>query len=94
MLGLSTRALSKITSSFMVVSADGNKNNLGLSLKFEGKGLKVIEYSRKDGRYWEFSQKAVELIREYKVTSFTSNKAVDRSLITCCRPSTRRSLMC
>ncbi|KAI0833606.1 exonuclease II [Trametes gibbosa] len=66
LLGISGRALSKITSSFMVVSADGNKNNLGLSLKFEGKGLKVIEYSRKDGRYWEFSQNAIELIREYK----------------------------
>ncbi|KAI0663830.1 exonuclease II [Cubamyces menziesii] len=66
MLGISARALSKITSSFMVVGSDGNKNNLGLSLKFEAKGLKVIEYSRKDGRYWEFSQKAVELIQEYK----------------------------
>ncbi|KAI0367978.1 hypothetical protein BV20DRAFT_949035 [Pilatotrama ljubarskyi] len=66
MLGLSGRALSKITSSFMVVGSDGNKNNLGLSLKFEAKGLKVIEYSRKDGRYWEFSEKAIQLIREYQ----------------------------
>ncbi|KAG2365948.1 hypothetical protein BDR07DRAFT_1397784 [Suillus spraguei] len=35
-------------------------NNLGLSIKFEAKGLKA-------GRYWEFSEKAVDLIREYKV---------------------------
>ncbi|KZT01419.1 uncharacterized protein LAESUDRAFT_664014 [Laetiporus sulphureus 93-53] len=66
MLGLSGRAVAKITSSFMVITSDGQKNNLGLSLKFEAKGLKVIDYSRKEGRYWEFSEKAVELIGEYK----------------------------
>ncbi|KAG2356546.1 hypothetical protein BDR07DRAFT_1423066 [Suillus spraguei] len=60
------KALSKITSSFMVPS-DHQKNNLGLSIKFEAKGLKVIDYSRKAGRYWEFSEKAVDLIREYKI---------------------------
>ncbi|KAG2353952.1 hypothetical protein BDR07DRAFT_1431238 [Suillus spraguei] len=65
-IGMSPRALSKITSSFMVPS-DHQKNNLGLSIKFEAKGLKVIDYSRKAGRYWEFSEKAVDLIREYKV---------------------------
>ncbi|KAG2351244.1 hypothetical protein BDR07DRAFT_1502159 [Suillus spraguei] len=65
-IGMSPRALSKITSSFMVPS-DHQKNNLGLSIKFEVKGLKVIDYSRKAGRYWEFSEKAVDLIREYKV---------------------------
>lgn len=67
MVRLSGRALSKITSSFMVLTNDGHKNNLGLSLKFEGKGLKVIDYSRKNDRFWEFSEKAVDLIREYKV---------------------------
>ncbi|KAF8975312.1 exonuclease II [Cyathus striatus] len=66
MLGLSGRALSKITSSFMVLTSDKQKANLGLSLKFEAKSLKVIDYSRKDGRYWEFSEKAIELLREYK----------------------------
>ena len=68
MLGMSGRALSRITSSFMVVTSDGNKTNLGLSLKFEAKGMKVVDYSRKSGRNWEFSEKAVALIREYKVT--------------------------
>lgn len=67
MLGLSGRAIAKITSSFMIITSDHQKNNLGLSLKFEAKGLKVIDYSRKDGRFWEFSEKAVNLIREYKV---------------------------
>lgn len=67
MLGLTGHALSKITASFMVLTADGQKNNLGLSLKFEAKSLKVIGYSRKNGRFWEFSDKAIQLIREYKV---------------------------
>jgi 5'-3' exoribonuclease 1 len=67
MVGISGRALSKITSSFMVIMSDNAKINLGLSLKFEAKALKVIDYSRKDGKHWEFSEKAVELIREYRV---------------------------
>ncbi len=67
MVGISGRALSKITSSFMVITSDGVKNNLGLSLKFEGKSMKVIDYSRKDGRNWEFSEKAIKLIIDYKV---------------------------
>ncbi|KII85287.1 hypothetical protein PLICRDRAFT_116682 [Plicaturopsis crispa FD-325 SS-3] len=68
-LGISSRAVSKITSSFMVLTGDGQKNNLGLSLKFEAKALKVIDYSRKDpsGKFWEFSEKAVNLMRDYKV---------------------------
>lgn len=64
---MSGRALSKITSSFMVITSDNLKTNLGLSLKFEAKALKVIDYSRKDGRTWEYSEKAIDLIREYKV---------------------------
>lgn len=67
MVGLSGRAVAKITSSFMVITSNGQKNNLGLSLKFDAKALKVIDYSRKEGRFWEFSEKAVELIRDYKV---------------------------
>lgn len=51
----------------MVITSDGVKNNLGLSLKFEAKALKVIDYSRKEGRNWDYSQKAVDLIKEYKV---------------------------
>jgi 5'-3' exoribonuclease 1 len=51
----------------MVLTSDHQKNNLGLSIKFEVKSLKVIDYSRKAGRYWEFSEKAVDLIRAYKV---------------------------
>lgn len=53
----------------MVITSDNQKTNLGLSLKFEAKALKVIDYSRKEGRHWEFSQKAVDLIKEYKVST-------------------------
>ncbi|CAK5283845.1 unnamed protein product [Mycena citricolor] len=67
-LGVSSRAVSKITSSFLVITADGAKVNLGLSLKFEGKGMKVIDYSRKGVRGWEFSDKAVALLKEYLTT--------------------------
>lgn len=70
MVGISGRALSKIASSFMVIMGDGSKINLGLSLKFEAKALKVVDYSRKDGKHWEFSAKAVDLLREYRVRFF------------------------
>ena len=63
---MSPKAISKITSSFMVITSDGQKNDLGLRLKFEARALKVIDYSRKDQRYWEFSDKTVDLLREYK----------------------------
>ncbi|KAI0091131.1 exonuclease II [Irpex rosettiformis] len=65
-VGLTGMAVAKITSSFMVLTSDGQKNNLGLSIKFDAKGMKVIDYSRKEGRHWEFSDKAVQLLREYK----------------------------
>lgn len=70
MVGITGRALSKITSSFMVITSDGQKTNLGLSLKFEAKALKVVDYSQKDGRHWEFSEKAISLIQEYRVRVF------------------------
>lgn len=61
--------VSKLTSSVMAVDEDrSGKINLGLSVKFEGRSQKVIDYSRKTDRYWEFSQTTVALIKEYKVT--------------------------
>ena len=70
MVGISGRALGKITSSFMVITSDEQKTNVGLSLKFEAKALKVVDYSRKEGRHWEYSERAIDLIREYKVCYF------------------------
>ena len=40
---------------------------LGLSIKFEGKAMKVLNYSNKNGNVWEFSDLAIDLIRDYKV---------------------------
>jgi hypothetical protein len=42
----------------MVIAFNGQKNDIGLSLKFEAKGRQVVDYSDKDRRYWEFSKKA------------------------------------
>lgn len=63
----------------MVITSDNLKVNVGLSLKFEAKSLKVIEYSRKDGTYWEYSEKAIELIREYKVCYHPGFSMTDHS---------------
>ncbi|KAL9100965.1 MAG: hypothetical protein Q9163_003729 [Psora crenata] len=65
-LGLNALVLSKITSSFQVM-VDDNRVNLGLNLKFEAKKLKVLGYSRRGASGWEFSEKAIELIRLYMV---------------------------
>ncbi|KAF4555092.1 5'-3' exoribonuclease 1-like protein [Elsinoe fawcettii] len=67
MLNLHPLALSKITSSFRVQSS-GLQLNLGLNLKFEAKKQKVLGYSRKGERGWEYSQKAIALIAEYMTT--------------------------
>jgi len=51
-----------------MVTTNGNqKVNLGFSLKFEGKSMKVLGYSRKSDHGWEFSERAVQLIQDYKV---------------------------
>ena len=41
--------------------------NLGLNLKFEAKKLKVLGYSRRGPTGWEFSQKAIDLVRLYMI---------------------------
>lgn len=40
--------------------------NIGLNLKFEARGQKVLGYSRKGDGGWEYSQRAVDLIQEYR----------------------------
>ncbi|KAJ2969955.1 hypothetical protein NQ176_g8408 [Zarea fungicola] len=66
-LGVHPLVLSKITSSFQVLTSAGLKLNLGLNLKFEGRKLKVLGYSRKSNTGWEFSNLAVQLIANYMV---------------------------
>lgn len=64
-LNMNPLALSKLTSSLTVVSS-GLRLNLGLNLKFDKKGLKVLGYSRKSGTGWEYSHKAIDLIVQYR----------------------------
>lgn len=66
-LGIHPLVLSKITSSYQVHSSAGLKLNLGLNLKFEGRKLKVLGYSRKSQSGWEFSNLAIKLIADYMV---------------------------
>lgn len=83
-VGLSSRVVSKLTSRVMAVDGDrSGKINLGLSVKFEARAQKVVDYSRKTDRYWEFSQITVDLIREYKVTC--AKRLHARSLTPCLR---------
>lgn len=64
MLNLNGLVLSKITASFQVELND-QRVNLGLNLKFEAKKQKVLGYSRRSENGWEFSNKAIDLIRQY-----------------------------
>ena len=66
MLGLNALVLSKITSSFQVL-LDDNQVNLALNLKFDANKHKVLGYSRKNDRGWEYSEKAIELIQQYMI---------------------------
>ncbi|RKP23825.1 hypothetical protein SYNPS1DRAFT_18044 [Syncephalis pseudoplumigaleata] len=65
---MSPLLLSKITSTLHVAMGNNEDErvNLGLSIKFSGKNQKVHGYSRKTVRGWDFSEKAIQLIQEYK----------------------------
>ncbi|KAG5513744.1 hypothetical protein PMAC_000782 [Pneumocystis sp. 'macacae'] len=64
-VGLTGIAFSKLMSSFFVI-VDKQKVNLGLNLKYEAKKIKVLGYSRKTEKGWEYTQEAIDLIQEYK----------------------------
>lgn len=61
--------LSKIASALTVVAPDGKSVNIGLNLKFEAKGEKVAGYTQKNQVGWEYSDKASDLVGDYKVGS-------------------------
>jgi len=65
LVGVKPLTLSKILSSFTVVRGDV-RLNLGLSLKFEARRQKVLGYSRRVKEGWQFSAKALALVKEYK----------------------------
>jgi 5'-3' exonuclease len=66
LVNLKPLPLSKIMSSFTVVVNGDTRLNLGLSLKFEARRQKVLGYSRRVPEGWQFSDKAVALVQEYK----------------------------
>jgi len=65
LVNLKPLPLSKITSSFSVVVGE-TRLNLGLSLKFEARRQKVLGYSKRVPEGWQFSDRALALIKEYK----------------------------
>lgn len=89
---MSGLTLSKITSSLMLFGPKDSKVNAGLNLKFDAKNQKVLGYSRKTDNGWEFSEKAIELISNYQVSSASrSARADDGSpAFLGCIPRTRR----
>lgn len=58
--------LSKITGSYMLKEGSGGKTNVGLDIKFDARRIKVLGYSRKGPKFWEFSPLAINLIKEYR----------------------------
>ena len=66
MLHISPMLLSKITSMYLIYAPKGTRReDVGLGLKFEGKQLKVLGYTKKRGRSWEFSDLAVATVNDY-----------------------------
>ncbi|GAA5803816.1 hypothetical protein HPULCUR_009301 [Helicostylum pulchrum] len=66
LVNLQGYTLSKLTSSLTVVDRGSQRVNVGLNLKFESRGEKVLGYSRRNhSGFWEYSEAAVDLIREY-----------------------------
>lgn len=64
-LRIGALTLSKITSGLMIDQANGQRTNVGLNLKFEARGQKVLGYAQRNERGWEYSQKAIDLLKEY-----------------------------
>ena len=53
----------------MIDPPSGNRINIGLNLKFEARSQKVLGYAQRNDRGWEYSQKAIDLLKEY-ITAF------------------------
>lgn len=67
-LRISGLFLSKITGSFMLKDKN-SKLNVGLDIKFDARRLKVLGYTAKAPKYWEYSPLAIQLLKDYR-TSF------------------------
>jgi 5'-3' exoribonuclease 1 len=65
-LKVSSLSLSRLTSKLIVLWGK-RKVNIGLQLKFDSRGHKVLGYSQKTEKGWEFSSCAISIIIEYQV---------------------------
>lgn len=65
-LKISGLFLSKITGSYMIRDKAGGRQNVGLDIKFDARRLKVLGYSRKNSRFWEYSPLAIQLLKDYR----------------------------
>lgn len=65
-IGLSGLQLSKICSTLMVKLGNDSKVNIGIPMKFESKGLKVLGYTRRNDRGWEYSETAAQALEKYR----------------------------
>jgi len=80
---MSALTLAKISSSLMIQGPTDQKVNAGLNLKFEAKSQKVLGYTRKNEGGWEYSERAIALIAEYKaafpeiIDTFDQRKGTD-----------------
>ncbi|PKI84263.1 hypothetical protein MVES_001427 [Malassezia vespertilionis] len=63
-LRVNSLAFAKLTSS-VVISSSNTKINIGLNLKFEAKGRKVLGYTQRGLYGWEYSDKAIQLIQDF-----------------------------
>jgi 5'-3' exoribonuclease 1 len=79
LLNMKPLPLSKITSSFTVVVDGETRMNLGLSLKFEARRQKILGYSRRVPEGWQFSDKALALVKEYKTKFPEFIKGLERN---------------
>lgn len=58
--------LSKISGSYMLREKNGHRVNIGLDMKFDSRRLKVLGYTRKSVKFWEYSPLAIQLIKDYE----------------------------
>ncbi|XP_050547911.1 5'-3' exoribonuclease 1-like, partial [Daktulosphaira vitifoliae] len=69
-LALSPYLLAKLTGTiFLMVDSEEDRHekkiNIGMSLKFNKRNEEVIGYTKKVEKYWLYSQKTIDLLREY-----------------------------
>ncbi|XP_071053139.1 5'-3' exoribonuclease 1 isoform X2 [Onthophagus taurus] len=72
-IAISKILFSRITGSILISTVprfqttdESSKVNVGLNLKFSKRNEEIPGYTRKDGNFWYYSEKAVELVKQFK----------------------------